>query len=153
MTHNTHTHNTINQQDIHNQAMAMLQHHGAQFGTYMHQHRMNNEAMLHLLMEHIRRSTGTPQELNITMLSGGPPQPPGGGAGAIRVRRLRKKPTPYDEPAEAAVAASKPPPPPPPAPEAVPIIAEAPQQIQAKRQPRSRSRTRAAGPELKEALI
>ena len=52
VTHNTHnydqiTHNTSNQQDIHNQAMAILQHHGAQFGTYMHQHRMNNEAMLH----------------------------------------------------------------------------------------------------------
>ena len=53
VTHNTthnydqSTHNTFNQQDIHNQAMAMLQHHSAQFGTYMHQHRMNNESMLH----------------------------------------------------------------------------------------------------------
>ena len=62
VTHNTHNydqsaHNTMNQQDIHNQAIAMLQHHGAELGTYMHQQRMNNEAMLHLLMEHIRRST------------------------------------------------------------------------------------------------
>ena len=71
------THNTMNQQDVHNQAMAMLQHHSVQFGTYMQQHRLNNERMLHLLMEHIRTHTGTPQQLNITMLSGGPPQPPG----------------------------------------------------------------------------
>ena len=48
------THNTINQQDIHNQAMAMLQNHSAQFGTYMHQNRMSNETMLHVSIEHIR---------------------------------------------------------------------------------------------------
>ena len=64
MTHNTNnydhsSHTTINQQDIHNQAMAMLQNHSAQFGTYMNQHQMNNEAMLHLLMEHIRTHRGS----------------------------------------------------------------------------------------------
>ena len=80
--------------------------------------------------------------------------------GAIRPRRSRKKETPY-EPVQAAVATSKPPPPPPPAPEATPMIADAPQQIQAKRgrgRPRKESRNRSqaptagADPELKVAL-
>ena len=100
------THNAINQQDVHNQAMAMLQNHAAQFGTCMNQHRMTQEAMLHLLFEHIRTNKGEPRELNITILGGsGPPQPPGGGGaiakgnGSFRKVRLRgkQKPKPYDK--------------------------------------------------------
>ena len=128
----------------------------------MNQHRMSQEAMLHLLFERIRANRGEP-ELNITMLGGsGPPQPPGAG-GAVRRVRLRGKQKPYDKGVEAAAESSKPPPPPPPAPEAVLLgnapkhmaaIADAPQQIQAPRG-RSRSRTKAtagAGRELKDAL-
>ena len=55
------TNNTINQQDIHDQAMVMLQHHSTQFGAYVNQHRMSQEAMLHLLMEHIRTNRGIPK--------------------------------------------------------------------------------------------
>ena len=67
VTHNTtnnynSTHNTMNQQDVHNQAMSMLQPHGTQFGTFMHQNRLNQEAMMYLLMKHIRTNSGQPQE-------------------------------------------------------------------------------------------
>ena len=135
--HDNSTHNTLYHQDIHNEAMAMLQNHSAQFGAYMHQHRMSQEAMLHLLFERIRANRAEP-ELHITMLGGSGPPPPPGTGGVVRKRRVTGKQTPYDRGVEAVAESGKPPPPPPPAPEAVLLgnaprhmaaIADAPQQM------------------------
>ena len=130
--------------------MAMLQNHSAQFGAYMNQHRMSQEAMLHLLFERIKANSPEP-ELNITILAALTHLSPLALGGAIRMRRIRVKQKPYEKGIEAVAESGKPPPPPPPAPEAVLLgnaprhmaaIADAPQQIQAPRG-RSRSRTKA----------
>ena len=64
------THNTLHEQGLHNEAMNMLHSHSQQFGAYMLQHNMNNEAMMQLLMLHLRQNRPR-DEIPITMLNSG----------------------------------------------------------------------------------
>jgi len=177
-THNTDnsTHNTLHEQGLHNEAMTLLHTHSQQFGAYMLQHSMNQEAMMQELMLHLRHNRPR-DEIPITMLNTGAPPPPPPGAGAIRLRSRRENNIPYYKP-QVAATGSKPPPPPPPAPPPASIaplvVAEAPMQIQAPEPKRGRGRprkpesergrsrsakarkkspTHGADPELKEALV
>lgn len=103
---NIQNNNTTNQQivdaHVHNQVMNLMTSHAAQFGAYMEQHRLNNEQMMALLFEHLRRQQQPQPQITILrpdppeqvvryVGGGGPPPPPPGGAGAVRVKKKETK--------------------------------------------------------------
>ncbi len=129
------TQNVHQDTNVHNQVMHLVNTHGAQFGSFMEQQRMSQEAMMRLLHEHVSRTqpasviymmppADSPMEVvQYTGGSGPPPPPP--GAGSIKIKKTTKP-----RASRAIVLKTgggdppnppQPPPPSPPAPEAVPV--------------------------------
>ena len=105
---------------IHNEAVTLMQSHASQFGAFMYQQRMNQDQMMHLIQEHLRRQQPAQlnqqlNQLNLTVLprpelapivqyTGGGGDDPPGGAGAVRVKKGTRK---QDKAPKAIVVQSK----------------------------------------------
>ena len=88
---NNNTQNVTQDTNVHNQVMHLVNTHGAQFGSFMEQQRMSQEAMMRLLHEHVRQTqpasviymmppADSPMEVVQYTGSGPPPPPPAGVA-------------------------------------------------------------------------
>ena len=132
--------NQFVQENVHNQALALMNSHRAEFGEYMRQHQLSAERMQQLLFMHLLQREqqgptihfvpqpvpvpfpipqGSSEPLDIVQQTGGgpPPAPPGGGMIAVPTpqpkRQPRRRALPYPGGA---------PPPPGPSPEVPPAL-------------------------------